>query len=395
MNSFSNFTIFAYRVLIVFAAGCLFFLMTGSVSASNQNKDLPSEVTPALHYLLDLARSGDGAAFDVRRIDPFMQFLLSPKPTDVMYTADGSFGAPSAYNDYMIGAGLKDIIEYTLDVDIPSFFFWPSSLRLSQWTQVDGGDEQFTKLKETAGRPTLKTPFVFTGVEHIAITPDQHTGAYYSYDTDKMVILTPYRDGKALINIFIQKDTSDVGRKGWVLGKDDEWSYLYTKDKGLNVKGLGWANTYMYDSFGCSVYYEADPATPAVKCGTVSWVKAGWAKINMVKPKHIHRGLVRVAEAFTTVMESPKLPEPAKLAKTFSRSKYLPASTLREDGKDYFNSLEQSLSLSGALRKKVGDSFDRRTLLDQMTRDELYAVLALDYFKMLLGRDHVMVSYPF
>jgi hypothetical protein len=43
----------------------------------------------------------------------------------------------------------------------------------------------------------------------------------------------------------------------------------------------------------------------------------------------------------------------------------------------------------------VGGKFDSQTLLEQMTRDELYAVLALDYFKKLLGHDHVMASHPF
>ena len=31
----------------------------------------------------------------------------------------------------------------------------------------------------------------------------------------------------------------------------------------------------------------------------------------------------------------------------------------------------------------------------EMTRDELYAVVALDYFKKLLGRNPVMQSHPF
>jgi hypothetical protein len=187
-----------------------------------------------------------------------------------------------------------------------------------------------------------------------------------------------------------------VGRKGWVLGNDDEWNYLYTRNKGLNVKGLGWADTYMYDSFGITVYYQADPGKPAVTCGTVSWVKAGWAGINMVQPRHIYRGLVRVATAFKAIMEDPRLPDPAVLAETFSNSEQLPTTTLKAYARDYFAGLGQRLASSETLRRKVGSALDDiETAMAQMNRDELYAVLALDYFKKLLGRNPIMDTHPF
>ena len=57
--------------------------------------------------------------------------------------------------------------------------------------------------------------------------------------------------------------------------------------------------------------------------------------------------------------------------------------------------LKQRIASSETLRKKVGKKFDTQTLIDQMTRDELYAALALDYFKKLLGHNPVMDSHPF
>ena len=381
------------RTFLSLIAGGLLFLMAGSAAASDTSADLPSDVTSTLHYLLDLVDMEGGAAFDAQRIEPLMTFLLSPKTDDTLYRADDSFDAPSAYNEFTVNTGVQRITDYILDADIPSFFFWPSSLRLSRWTRVDGGDQQFDRLRSASNGS--KTPFILKGAEHIAITPDQHTGAYYSYDVDRLVILSPYQKGKVMINVYRQQEPSAVGRRGWVLGKDEAWSYLYTPDKGLNVKGLGWADTYMYDSFGVTVYYQADPGKPIVTCGTVSWVKAGWAGINMVKSKHIHRGLVRVADAFTAVLEDPRLPEPAKLAETFSKSKHLPTPTLRAYAKDYLSGLEQRIASSETMLKKVGGKFDSQTLLAQMTRDELYAALALDYLKKLLGHDPVMDSHPF
>ncbi len=384
---------FPCRTVLSLIAGCLLFLMAGNATASETRADLPPDVISTLHYLLDLVKNKDGAAYEARRIMPLMAFLLSPKPDDAIYRADDSFDVPSAYNEFTVNAGVQLITDYILDADIPSFFFWPSSLRLARWTRVDGGDQQFERLREASAG--LNAPFILKGAEHITITPDQHTGAYYSYDVDRMVILAPYEKGKVMINVYQQQEPSAVGRRGWVLGKDEEWSYLYTRDKGLNVKGLGWADTYMYDSFGVTVYYQADPGKPTVTCGTVSWVKAGWAGINMVQSKHIHRGLVRVANAFTEVMEDPRLPEPAKLAETFSKSRNLPTPTLRAYAKDYLSGLEQRIASSDTLLKKVGGKFDSQTLLEQMTRDELYAALALDYLKKLLGHDPVMTSHPF
>ncbi len=381
------------RTFLSLIAGGLLFLMAGNAPASDLRTELPPDVISTLHYLLDQVNNEDGAAYDGRHIEPLMAFLLAPKPADARYRADDSFDAPSAYNQFTVHTGVQRITDYIMDADIPSFFFWPSSLRLSRWTRVDGGDQQFDRLRSASNG--LKTPFILKGAEHITITPDQHTGAYYSYDVDRMVILGPYQKGKIMINVYRQQEPSAVGRRGWVLGKDEEWSYLYTRDKGLNLKGLGWADTYMYDSFGVTVYYQADPEIPVVTCGTVSWVKAGWAGINMVQSKHIHRGLVRVAEAFTAVMEDPRLPEPATLAETFSKSKDLTTPTLRAYAKDYLSGLEQRIASSATLLKKVGAKFDSQTLLEQMTRDELYAALALDYLKKLLGHDPVMDSHPF
>lgn len=380
-------------MLFLFIIGGLFFQMTAIGIASDPVKDIPAEVTATLSYLLDLAKNDNAAAFDSRQVDPLMEFLISPDAAGSIYTAKASNNAPSAYHKYTIKTDLQTIMDYILDTDIPSFFFWPSSLRLSQWTQVAGGEQQFAKLR--ASFDDLKAPFILQGSEHITITPDQHTGAYYSYDVDKIVILSPYRKGRMMISIYRQKEPSAVGRRGWVLGQDDEWSYLYTQDKGLNVKGLGWANTYMYDSFGITVLCQPDLDLAEVTCGTVSWVNAGWASINMVKPKHIYRGQVRVAKAFKTIMESPRLPEPSTLAETFSKSRDLPTLTLREYGRDYLLGLKQRIASSESLRKKVGKKIDPQALIAQMTHDELYATLALDYFKKLLGHNPVMTSHPF
>ena len=378
--------------LVIFVAAWV-LVTTAHPAAAAEKGRLPADGAAVLEHLLDRTRTQNGEGFDSRRLAPWIDFILADKPAGAIYQAGSGFDAPSAYHGFRIDADLRRLIGYSLDADIPSFFLWPSSLRLAQWTRVEGGRDQFARLQAAADN--LTAPFVLKGAEHVTITPDQHTGAYYSYDVDKLVILTPFGKGMALISIYSQQEPSEVGRKGWVLGEDDDWSYLYTPQTGLNVSGLGWARTYMYDSFGINVYYQPDLAKPEVICGVISWVRAGWAGINMVQPKHIHRGLVRVAKAFKAILEDPLLPDPVMLAKTFSESKNLSIATLKEYARDYFDSLEKRVAAYDSLYKKMGGWLDTQTLLARMSREELYAVLAKDYFKKLLGRNPVMEAHPF
>lgn len=382
------------RALAAGLIGCVLLWTAGcGIAAAGTSQPLPDAALTTLHYLLDLAEAGDGTAMDVQRLTPLLAFLESSKTQGALFHGDDSFGAPSAFHQFTVHGGLQRIIDYTLDADIPSIFFWPSSLRTANWTRVDGGEAQFQRLK--AASDNLQAPMAISGAEHLSITPDQHTGAYYSYDVDKTIILAPYDGGRLMISIYRQQKPSVVGKKGWVLGTDDDWSYLYTQDKGLNVKGLKWARTYMYDSFGASVYWEKHLGDPEVTCGVVSWVNAGWGGINLVKPHHIKSGLARVAHAFCGVLENPRLPAPERLAATFAKSRDLPTPTLRAYALDYFNALERRIEASEALRKKLGKAFDPHTLLDQMNHDELYAALALDYLKKLLGRDPLIQAHPF
>lgn len=380
------------KSIIAIAMGMIFFMVV-SAEASTPSLSLSQDVTSTLRYLLGNLKAADATPFDPKRLTPYLTFLASPESANAIYTTGNSFKAPSAFNKFTVYADIQRIIEYTMDPNIPSFFFWPSSLRLSVWTSIDGGHGQLDRLK--AASNDLDMPFILKGTEHITITPDQHTGAYFSYDVDKMIILSAFGEGRLLISIQSQQAPSAVGRKGWVLGEDEEWSYLYTREKGLDVKGLGWADTYMYESSNVTVYYQPDISVPKVTCGSISWLKAGWAGINMVKSKHIHRGLTRVADAFTAVMENPRLPEAATLAETFSKKEDLPTPTLKKYTSTYFAKLERRLSASKALWKKVKPSFESNSLLDQMTRDEMYATLALDYFKKMLGHNPVMDTHPF
>ena len=378
--------------LVAFVTGIM-VLMNVDAGLSAERLDLPPDVTSVLEHLLEQGSGRTDGDFDPRCLSPLINFILTTKPAGTFYQSRGRYDAPSAYHEFRVATDLSRLIDYSLSADIPSFFLWPSSLRLSQWTRVNGGSDQFSRLQEAAAN--LRAPFILKGTEHLTITPDQNTGAYYSYDVDKVVILTPCSTGMALVNIYRQQKPSEVGRKGWVIGEDEDWNYLYTLKTGLNIGGLGWARTYMYDSYGVNVYFQPDLERPEIVCGVVSWVKAGWAGINMVQPKHIHRGLVRVARAFTAILENPRLPDPAELARTFQESQHQPTETLKIYARHYFDGLKKRVASCEVLKKKLGGMIDVPSMVARMSREELYAVLAKDYFKKLLGHNPVIDSHPF
>ena len=58
-----------------------------------------------------------------------------------------------------------------------------------------------------------------------------------------------------LLAISKQASISEVGKKGVILGQDENWTYLYSGQNGINRPGLGWVSSYMYDSY--SVWVNA------------------------------------------------------------------------------------------------------------------------------------------
>ena len=125
-------------------------------------------------------------------------------------------------------------------------------------------------------------PVVVRGVETVEITPDINTGTYYKYDLDRTMILFKHQGRNVFVSLSRQKGQSEVGKKGVVVGDDEDWNYLYSGEKGINKTGLGWVDSYMYGSSSIILFYEPDPDNPMVKCAVFKWLRAGWKKINMV-----------------------------------------------------------------------------------------------------------------
>ena len=370
-------TVFVVAVLSVYLISSIPAMATKGLKATK----VPEALNQGLDHLLSLASPDSKNTFDIRRIKKILDFVVSPKSSSAMYYADNKFGANSAYYEYDIQSDLNHILRYAFNPEIPAFAFMPSSVRLSYWSDVNGHKPSLLKLWDYSANPG--SPVIVKGVEHIEITPDLFTGAYYRYDMDKTLILSNYLGHNLLISISKQKDKSDVGRKGVILGKDEEWNYFYSGQKGLTKTGIGWAKSYIYDSFSVAFYYEVHEKSPMVKCGIFKWLRAGWANLNLVQKKHIYKGLERCSKDFKTILEHPSLPQAQDLARIFSNYYKLSNDDLRKKVKPHLRALESLLDKENPRFKSFAEILKSGKYLSQMTRQEMQATLVLEYIKSL------------
>jgi hypothetical protein len=346
---------------------------------------VPKTLLPALEHVL---ASADNDGLDIpesNQIGRIIDFVNSAKDLKTTYSMGERKGASSNYFEFSINRSLKEVLDRVYNPDIPSHIFTPASVRRSEWVQVNGEKQQLPKLSKYLN--DYVTPVMIKGVEFIENTPDTYSGAYYAYELDRVLIITRYQGRMALISISGQRDKSGVGKKGLVLGNDDNWNYLYTGEKGCTKPGLGWVTSYMYDSASIAVYYETDGPTPQVRLGMFKWLRAGWAGINMVKSHHIRDGVKRFAKPFKDIIESPALEDTGRLSTDLKRINDLSEAELRQKVRQYFLHLKGLYQDQSRLVRKW---FDQLTGNDghlaKMKPQEMKAVLAKAYIKHLLGK---------
>jgi hypothetical protein len=364
----------------------LFLPVGGFATESGTEKEVDATLREELAYLLSFVGSdaADGETFQVDKISALMRFVAGAKDPHVLYHAGTFSGAPSAYHEFDIHRPLSQILQLTYNPDIPSVVTMPASIRLSHWTDIDTPEHALPKLWETL--PVLKAPQLITGVEHIVNSPDQHSGAYFEYDLYRTLILLKHEGRPVLISLSRQKDVSDVGKKGLIIGGDDNWDYLYTGQAGVSYAGLGWVKSYMYDSYSVSFYVETDAALPTVRFGVFKWMRAGWAGINLARPPHIYRGLERFAKSFKTVLENPHLGNVAAVSRDFDIIKHLSNEEQRKIIEEYLTAIEKKCRLERRFSDdQLNNLFKGRQYLNGLNKEERQSLIALAHVKNLLG----------
>jgi hypothetical protein len=368
--------------LLVRALVCVLFSVccyAGSDTTCSQDRTLTG-----FDALISWADS-DQKTVDTEKFSPILDYVSSNETDPYPDCQSVLDGAPIAYYGFGVHGGLDRLIRYYFNPEIPTYAVMPNMIRVSSWRNLAQGTSTdlprlWTRLND------FKDPLVSHSAYYMENTPDPSTGAYYGYDSYRMIILTRYKGRTALISIMKQKDVSDVGRKGFIVGDKKDMDYFYSGEQGLNLLGLGWVKSYLYDSFSVAVFIENNDGQ-GLRCGIFKWLRAGWAGRNMVRKTHILDGLKRYASVFTRLMDADDFPAPAQLAEICSMYNGLPSSELKKKMEDHLLSLQGKCACESGCPKPLRKHFDMNRYIDNLSPMEMKAALVVDDIKHLLFKE--------
>lgn len=315
--------------------------------------------------------------FDEQAAATLVEYVIGAKPSREG-TLPAYQKATGAYYEYDTRISFANFLKYSYSNQIPSTLTSPASLRYSLWSDLSGRSEKLPGNWEMA--PSDGKPVIVRGVERIGITPDINTGVYYKYDLKKTLILFNHENRQVLISISKQAKISDVGKKGLILGNDDDWNYYYSGEVGSNMAGLGWVKSYIYDYFSVGVHVQSGAS---VRSGHFQWIRAGWSGMNFAEPKHVLKGMKRNARNSKEILESPKLPSPNQVVSAYQRLASLSQNALAEK----YAALQQArqrLAASGRIAVKTQES--------STSREQIVQELMLEYFKRILGKPALLAN---
>lgn len=384
-----------------FVSVAAFFLTTmillgaTSTSRAGDTQDFPEPVASAMSMLIE--RIQDRGPIEKHDLLPLLHFARDTAFTRDDWDVPGLLNSTGGYYGYAVSSPVDRIVEYIYHPELPSSLFHPSVVRVGKWSEdpEENIPELWKNLEE--GRVV-----VVRGQELEECTPDVNTGGYYTYQTDRMIVMVNHEGEKYLLSISKQVDQSSVGRKGVVIGDDRDWNYFYTEEEGLTTGGLGWVNSYMFDSFSVTVL-SADPADPGrTRHAMFKWLRAGWSGMNMVRPSHVRNGCQRFAQSLIRLMESGNLPEPEALVAMSKRVRAMDEQEVLRTLQPYIENLRSVASEDAILSRR---SFQRILNQDNpLEHYTLYAKQSLvmkEFLKNTVGvpallavhQDDVLVSF--
>jgi hypothetical protein len=291
------------------------------------------------------------------------------------------------YYQFEIDAPLERVLGYLYHPEIPKSMLMPSSIRMGVKPSIREILPAWRELDESTRPMTL-----VRSEDYEENTPDLTTGGYYAYTSLNMVVMLAGEGERFLLSVARQKEPSTVGRKGVVIGKDQDWNYFYSSEEGLTRNGLGWVNSTIYDSYAVTVLHQVgDTAEPRTRQDMFIWKRAGWSGLNMVKAHHIESGCRRYAQGMKSVLESPWLPAPEELASMSRRVNGLSEAEIRRSLAPYARSIEQISDEDPVLsRREFQSQLQNGRFLETMDRNELTALLLKEQLKIRLGKPSLL-----
>jgi hypothetical protein len=348
-------------------------------------KVMPKAVLEGLDGLLGLVGQAPDEAFPEAQAATIIDFVENTPSDDVIFHAGSAFPAPSAYHRFDVQKDMDEFLNLSFGPGIPSYAFSPASVRFSKWVNLEGNSAP--TIDVDAAVADLQTPKIFRGIEYMENTPDTFSGAYYDYHLYRTLILTRHQGRVVLFSLSKQTDVSNTGKKGVVLGTDDNWAYLYSGQNGLTVPGMGWVKSYMYDSFSVNVYIQSSEANAFVRCGVFKWVRAGWSSMNMVRPHHIYAGLNRYSDSLCAIIHHPRLPSHQEMLDVFGRIDRFRRDALKHTYQRYLDAIVDNFGGDDDFPHKwFADWFQSDDYLNDLTEDQMRAALVVEYVRQILGK---------
>ncbi len=360
-------------------------LLAVPLQAATQAPPVSDEVEKALDSLIAFCGSDASAQqLDPGQIDALASFVhkTAPKGFFAVQERDDIKGAAIVYE---LKRSLSDIIRYIYNRRIPEGAINPSSVNYSFWKEVDGNSQALPDMWKSL--ENAAAPQVIRGVVRESISPDLNTGAYYQYDLRRAFVIQRRGNNRIVFSISKQTAPSEVGCKGFIVGDDQDWNYIYTQEVGLNKAGLGWVRSRIQNFFSVCCYVEDVTRPGIVRIAAFQWLGAGWAGLNVVDTHHIRRGLQRYADQFKGMMESGRMPQPADLERVFAALEGSDEILLRQKALDVIRSLLQKAREDDSLgKKKLIRSLDADTYVSLLNRSQLVSSLMREYVKYCLGK---------
>ena len=366
------------RIWRCFLLGLLLIVVYPPAPAASL-ADVPSPVSDAAVRLIQYCNDSK-AGLDEQAVATLVDYVLTSKNSREYFLPESN-RCYGAYYEFDTKIAFPRFMEYSFSSLVPAIIARPSSQRYSIWSNPRSDMQKMPGSWRAI--PPDGAPVVIRGLRHDSDTPDLTTGVYHEYDLKSTLILLNHKGRQVLISISKQIDESNIGKKGVILGNDNDWTYFYSNEPGTMKTGLGWAKTYIYDYLSVAVYAEPDSSPGMVRSGAFQWLRAGWLGINFVKPGDILKGMKRFAQSFRMVLESPRLPAPSQLTSVYKSLSRMPASDLAGEYAALQQALRSSAIQAGKISKSEAD--EKQSLVDT-SKEQMVEELMLEYLKMTLGK---------
>jgi len=368
--------------LWVFSVLTILFAITAAPQSGFALSGASNPVPAAAMKLVDFCEDPKGK-LDEDAVNVLVNYVLenkSVKEVDLPKIRE----ATGAYYEFDTRISFVNFLKYSYNQQIPSALTSPSSIRYSIWNGLPGKSQKMPANWETL--LPISKPVIIRGIQRDAITPDLTTGVYYEYELQRTFILFNHKGKKVLITISKQIDRSNVGKKGAIIGSDDDWNYYYSDEPGSLKKGLGWVKAYIYDLFSVSIYVETGASSSVVRSGVFQWVRAGWSGVNFVQSGHVIKGMKRYGRNFKEILESPALPPADQIVAAYQKLYALPNSDIRL----HYTALQQAQRALAIQSGQIKTQLKNENIPDNVSRGQMIEELMLEYLKIVMGKNSLL-----